>query len=79
MEHGVGVTDQRVLEALHALADDDRTTSKWREMADEHGVSKTAFYEAKRRLLDAGAVIGSGGRGALYTPTVKREEANLHG
>jgi AAA domain-containing protein len=78
MEHGIGVTDQTVLEALHALADDDRTTTKWREMADDHGVSKTAFYEAKRRLLDAGAVTGSGGRGALYAPA-NQEETDLDG
>ena len=79
MEHGIGITDQRVLEALHVLADDDRTTSKWRDMAEDHGVGKTAFYETKRRLLDAGAVIGSGGRCALYTPAVEQEEADLGG
>jgi hypothetical protein len=48
-------------------------------MAEDHGVGKTAFYQTKRRLLDAGAVIGSGGRGALYTPAVEQEEADLGG
>jgi hypothetical protein len=61
-------SQRTVLEALTALPAEDRTSSKWQEMAAELGVSRTVFFEAKKKLLDRAVVVGGGARGALYRP-----------
>jgi hypothetical protein len=55
-----------VLEALLALPDEDRTATKWQQHAEDLGVGRTSFYQAKQALQLAGRVTGGGGRGALY-------------
>ncbi|MGH9015571.1 MAG: AAA family ATPase [Acidimicrobiia bacterium] len=57
-----------VLEALSALPAEDRTASKWQAMAEDFGVARRTFFEAKKQLLIRGRVTGDGGRGALYHP-----------
>lgn len=56
-----------VLESLEMLPDEDRTSTKWQEMAEANGVSRAAFFTAKKELQRTQAVYGKGGRGALYT------------
>jgi hypothetical protein len=55
------------LDALHRLAAEDRTASRWAEMAESAGVSRRSFFEAKKLLLGRKDVLGGGKRGALYT------------
>ena len=57
-----------VLEGLSGLPPEDRTASKWQAMAEDFGVGRRTFFEAKKQLLARGRVTGGGGRGALYRP-----------
>jgi AAA domain/DnaB-like helicase N terminal domain len=56
-----------VMDALRTLPDEDRTASKWQAVAEEMGVSRRTFFDAKKVLLKQRAVLGGGKRGALYT------------
>jgi hypothetical protein len=66
-------SQRTVLEALTALPAEDRTSSKWQEMAAEFGVSRTVFFESKKKLRDRGLIAGGGARGALYRPAQEAE------
>jgi RecA-family ATPase len=69
-------TDRKVLRTLESLAPEDRTATKWQEVADEaEGVKSTAFYQSRGRLKGQGRVAGGGRRGALYTLPSRDEEA----
>jgi hypothetical protein len=57
---------RKTLEALRDLAPEDRTSSKWEAMTAGAGVGRTAFFAAKKHLLEEGQVTGGGGRGAVY-------------
>jgi hypothetical protein len=65
------------LDAIHRLAPEDRTSSKWLEMAEAGGVSRRSFYEAKKVLLARQDVLGGGKRGALYTLPSRQEVLHL--
>jgi hypothetical protein len=56
-----------VLDALEQLPLSDRTASRWQEMALEMGVSRRAFFRAKKGLQVRGRVTGGDKRGALYS------------
>jgi AAA domain len=55
-----------VLEALESLPVEDRTATKWEEMAAEAGVARRTFFRVKKALQTRGRVEGGGGRGAAY-------------
>lgn len=57
----------KVLEVLEELPDEDRTSSRWQEMAEQAGVSKRNFYRAKKALIRGCRVAGGGARGSRYT------------
>lgn len=57
-----------VLDALELLPEEDRTASKWQQIAEEGGVSRSTFFEAKKALLIRGRVTGGEGRGSRYAP-----------
>jgi len=59
-------TQRKTIKALRNLPTEDRTSTKWEEMAAAEGVSRRAFFMAKKALLDSREVVGGGGRGALY-------------
>jgi hypothetical protein len=62
----VGLSRNAVLDALESLPPEDRTATKWQEMAEEKGVSRATYFRTKKNLIDAGWVEGGGRRGALY-------------
>jgi AAA domain len=70
----VTASERAVLHALEALPDEDRTATKWQQMAESMSVSRSVFYEAKKFLLVTGQVSGGSRRGARYTITPAPKE-----
>jgi hypothetical protein len=64
----ISAAQRKVLDALEALAPEDRTSTKWAEMSESGGVTRPTFYRAKQALLERRIVGGGGGRGELYHP-----------
>jgi AAA domain len=66
----------KILDALKALPPEDRTSTKWQAMAEDAGVGRSAFFQAKKALIEDGRVTGGGGRGALYQIAEKPEKVD---